>query len=173
MMNDEISNAPVTKANLLRFIAQKWQPLQAYIGTLNEQQLTELTDAAGWTVKDHLIHLHVWESGVRGLLEGQPQWQGMGLDAAAWDKDTDEINAIIQQRHKDMSLAEVQQTLAQGHQRLLDTINSLEDTDFVRPYNTYDTQATQTKPVIDWLVGNTFMHYHEHQPWIEAIVGQA
>src|SRR5690606_989482 len=165
--------APVTKANVLRFIARGWDDLQGYLATLTEAQFTQPTDAAGWTVKDHLIHLAVWEDGLRDLLSGGSQHAGMGLDAETWSQSNDRINDVIQQRHRALSLADVRRISAESHARLLAQINTLEDADLTRPYRSYDTQTDEEQPVIGWIVGNTFMHYAEHKPWMMAITQQA
>ena len=169
-IDPQIANSPVTKANALRFIARSWDDLQAYLATLTEAQLTQPTDAAGWTVKDHLIHLAVWEDGLRSLLAGGSQREGMGIDEATWLQGNDPINALIQQRHRALSLADVRRVSHESHAKLLAQINTLADADLMRPYRTYDTQTDEEQPVIGWIVGNTFMHYVEHKPWMMAIV---
>lgn len=171
-MNDEIINAPVNRANMLRFIEQGWNAMHAYLSTLSEAQLTTPKDAAGWTVKDHIIHLAVWEDGVFALLEGTARWKGMGLDEATWDGDIDEINAAIQQRYRDMPLDQALQTWRRSHERLVSKIEALTDEDLLRPYRHFQPDSDEERPVYGWIVGNTFGHYHEHKPWMEAIVNQ-
>lgn len=162
----------INKANLLRRIEKGWNDFQAYLGTLSDVQLTEPADAAGWTAKDHLIHLAIWEEGVIALLEGQSQRAGMAIDQATWQRGEDAINAAIQKRYHDLPLDEVRQTLRQTHERLLAQINSLVDDDLLRPYRHYQPDSDREQPVVAWIVGNTFEHYAEHRPWIAAIVGQ-
>ncbi|MBC8098629.1 MAG: hypothetical protein H7Y11_04245 [Armatimonadetes bacterium] len=54
-----------------------------------------------------------------------------------------------------------------------DTINGLTDADLMRPYQYYATDSTREDPVIRWIVGDTFEHYAEHLPWMQAIVDRA
>jgi uncharacterized protein (TIGR03083 family) len=162
----------ITIASLLRRIEHGWNDLQAYLGTLSEEQLTKPTDAAGWTVKDHLIHLAIWEDGVYALLEGRSQREGMEVDEATWRQGIDAINAVIQQRYHDLPLGEVLETFRVKHERLVSRIKSMTDDDLLRPYRHYDTASDREQPVVGWIVGNTFEHYAEHKPWIAAIVGQ-
>ncbi len=97
-------NPEVTTAELLSRMQEGWESLQAYIKTLSPQQLTEPTDAAGWTVKDHLIHLAVWENGVDAALSRDNRAARMGLTPEQWASDDyDIMNAVIQQAHKDMT----------------------------------------------------------------------
>lgn len=161
----------MTKAELLQHMQQGWNDFNAYLKTLTPEQLTRPTDAAGWTAKDHIMHIVVWEDGIDALLSGTSRRERMGLDQATWDsRDFDQMNAVIQQCHKDKSLAEVMQTFQTVHQRLIAKIETLTDADLQRPYKHYQSDSTADKPVIGWVKGNTYEHYAEHRPWIAAIV---
>ena len=54
-------------------------------------------------------------------------------------------------------------------ERLIDEIASMSDEDLMRPYRYYEFASMEDRPVVGWLVGNTFGHYDEHLPWIRAI----
>ncbi len=161
----------VTTVEMLRRIGNGWDDLQAYLKTLSEAQLTKPTDAAGWTVKDHVMHLAVWEDSINALFKGESRPGHMDIDAETWEGgDYDKINAIVQQRYRDRSWEEVQQALRDVHQRLVQKIQSLSDGDLVRPYSYYQPDSTDDRPVYGWIVGNTYAHYAEHIPWMDAIV---
>jgi uncharacterized protein (TIGR03083 family) len=162
----------ITIADLLGRIENGWNDFQAFLGALSEDQLTKPTDAAGWTVKDHLIHLAVWEDGIYTLLDGQSQRAGMEVDEATWKQGVDVINAVIQRRYHDLPLDVVVQTFRQKHQRLVSKVRSMTDDDLLRPYRHYDTASDREQPVVGWIAGDTYEHYAEHRPWIAAIVGQ-
>lgn len=158
--------------NLLNDIAAGWGKLQVFITTLSEEQLTGPTDAAGWTVKDHLIHLAVWETGLYGMLHRQHRWQAMEVDQALWEaRAVDQVNAAIQQRHRDLPLRDVLRTLRAGHERLVAHLQTLTDDDLQRPYSYYQPGYDVDAPIINWVRGNTHNHYAEHMPWMAAIAG--
>ena len=144
-----------TKAEALEAMQTGWDEFNAYLDSLSEQQLTQPTDAAGWTAKDHVIHLAVWEAGVIGIFAGQNQMRTMGVDdPEAWEKgDWDAINAVIYAQNKDLSLAEVRQRFRDIHERLLALVQSLTDEDLQRPYNSYLPDSPDTDPG------------HEHRWW--------
>src|SRR5690606_39158975 len=120
----------VKKAELLKRINEGWDKLQAYIATLKPEQLTEPTDENGWTGKDHLIHLAVWEDGIDALLNKQIRHQRMGLADGMWgNAHVDVINAHIQAQHRDKSLETVEVERLASHQGLIQTIESLSDED--------------------------------------------
>jgi hypothetical protein len=165
-----VGEPTVTVEGLLNSIQKGWDKLNAYLGTLSEEQLTQRKDGGGWTVKDHAIHLAIWEDGMYALLERLMRVEYMGIDEATWETgDNDTINAVIQQRYKDLTWQDVQQKRQQIHQRLIDKIASMSDEDLMRPYRYYEFASMEDRPVVGWLVGNTFGHYDEHLPWIKAI----
>ena len=164
----------ISKTELITNMQEGWNNLQTYIDTLSEAQLTQPTDAAGWTAKDHLIHLAVWADGVAALLDKQPRREHMGVDAESWEsRDFDRINAVIQQQHKDMPLDEVHTALREAHQRLYGKAQAMSEEELNRPYNTYEPGSSQNKPVVLWIISDSYDHYAEHIPWIDAIVKSA
>ncbi|MBI1258773.1 MAG: ClbS/DfsB family four-helix bundle protein [Chloroflexi bacterium] len=162
---------PSSVPNVLESIKAGWDTLNTYLDSLSDTQLTHLTDATGWTVKDHVIHLAVWEDGIYALLEHRSRVEQMGIDDATWERgEINEINGIIQQQYHNLAWAEVQQKRQQIHQRLVDKIASMTDEDLQHPYRDYEAASTEDEPVLSSIAGNTFGHYAEHQPWIERIV---
>jgi uncharacterized protein (TIGR03083 family) len=171
-MATSVDQTPFSKGELLRRMRAGWDDINRYLNTLTEEQMTKPTDAAGWTVKDHIIHLAMWENGMTGLLNRQPRWEAMGVDKETWEKhDTDGTNAEIQRRYHSMPLAQVLQTFQDSHRGLVAKIESMDEADLLKSYGAYEPPETDDqRPVWHWIVGNTFMHYYEHRPWMEAIV---
>jgi hypothetical protein len=160
-------------ANFLAALQAGWDDLDAFLTRLSERQLTQLTDAAGWTVKDHVIHMAVWEDSMNALLEHQSRQQRMGIDDDTWENgNTDQVNALIQQQHKNLAWDEVQHQYQAIHQRFIANIQALADADLLRPYGDYDSTWDSRDPVLASLVGNSFGHYAEHRPWMETIANQ-
>lgn len=161
----------MSKATLLAKIQQGWDDFHIYLNSLSEEQLTTPTDAAGWTAKDHVMHLAVWEDSIIALLDGKRRDEAMGIDKAMWKRhDFDEINAVIQLRHQAKPLAEVLQAFDEVHQRVLARLEALTDDDLHRPYNYFQVGSSNEYPVIGWITGNSYEHYEAHTPWIKAIV---
>ncbi len=79
-MDDMVSS----RVELLQNIDAGWNRFYGYLKTLSDEQLSTPTDASGWTVKDHLTHLAIWEDGIYGLLMGHSRREQMGIDEATW-----------------------------------------------------------------------------------------
>ena len=167
-MTDE-SHDKITTAELLARIEAGWKALEAYLATLTPDQMTAKTDAAGWTVKDHLIHMAKWEYGMVALVDGGSRLEAMGIGDAAWDVGIDNLNALIQKRNKDLSLDEIFEETRAIHSAVTARISQLADADLLRPYKHYQPDSDRTEPVVGWLIGDTYEHYEEHLPWMKAI----
>jgi hypothetical protein len=170
----EIMEIRATTAEMLSRVNEGWEKLQNWLSTLTDEQLNNTTDAAGWTVKDHLMHLAVWEDGIEALLQKQSRHKRMGLPDGVWGNyDVDDINAMIQQAHKDKPAAEIRSLSNEIHQRLVSTIASMTDDALNLPYKHYAPDTDREQPVFGWIVGNTYEHYAEHLPWMKTIAEKA
>jgi hypothetical protein len=99
---------PRTVAEVLERVHTTWAALHEAIAGLSDQQLTQ-PGPEGWSVKDHLAHIMVWDSVPIAVLRGEPQHRAFGLDRDAYDRidSVDQLNAIIYEQFKGVPLAEV------------------------------------------------------------------
>lgn len=170
-MSEEV--LPQTKADLLTQMARGRAALEQALGQLSEAQLTRPGPNGGWAIKDHLAHLAAWERGIAALLQRRPRWAVMGLDEAAISNyDEEGVNALIYQQNRDRSLAEVLTDFHEAHRQMLAALDDLSETELFKPYSYYTggEAGDNPRPIIAWIVGNTYEHYAEHQAWIEAML---
>lgn len=158
---------------LLREIETSWNELQGFIASLTEAQQTEPTDAAGWTVKDHLMHIAKWEEAGTARLSGTSKRESMEVAPEIWEQGDDPINAVIQERYQDLPLHEVLEFLHQSHERMLAKLNSMTDADLRLPFSHYQPDSTYDRPIIWMIIGDTIEHYRDHLPWMAAIAENA
>src|SRR5262245_52108399 len=108
----------LTRDNLLTELDSTWDTFLTYIESLTPDQLTRPTDAAGWTAKDHVMHVAVFDKAARAILEGKSKREAVEVPLDVWETDEDDpINDFIQKRHHDLPLDEVMQTLRQNHEQ--------------------------------------------------------
>jgi len=163
----------LTRENLLRQMDLIWNKLQTFLASLTDEQLTRPTDAGGWTVKDHIIHLALLENAQVSLLEGKSRREVLDIPIDIWEgPDDDAINAVIQQRYHDMPLDQVMQTFRQTREHTLKKLDTMTEADLLLPFRHYQPNSTEERPIIMWLMAETVEHYHAHMPWIAAIVGK-
>jgi hypothetical protein len=163
----------LSRESLLREIQTSWNELLRYLNSVSEEQLTIPTDAAGWTAKDHVIHLAVWESAAHAMLEGKSKREFLNISPEVWEQDDDPINAVLQERYEEMSIAEVIWTLHENHERLMKKLNSMSEADFQLPYSHYQGQSSESRPIIDYVHWDTVNHYGQHLDWIRTIIENA
>ncbi|MFN8380000.1 MAG: DinB family protein [Anaerolineae bacterium] len=174
-MSDSADLSRMTVSEFLEKLDAAWAELQAFIASLTPEKLTGPTDAAGWTVKDHLMHIVVWEDGgVNALLDGESPHTRMGIDEATWTgRDFEVINAAVQQHSREMSLSDVLDALNHSHVECRRHIAAMSNADLQRPYRDFFPVSESANPIVWWLEGNSTGHYEEHLPWMRAIVENA
>lgn len=176
-MDEQLTDAesqplPKDKSQLMERIREGREALQAIIGRLSEAELTTPGPPDGWSVKDHLFHVAVWERSLTALLQGRPRHAAMGVDAEAYFRGADAINALVYQRNSGRSLSEARAEFEQSHSDLLDVLDGLTNEDLFRTYSHYQPDEPgedSGAPIVGWIAGNSYEHYFEHQAWIEAL----
>ncbi|MGC4108139.1 MAG: maleylpyruvate isomerase N-terminal domain-containing protein [Thermomicrobiales bacterium] len=174
-----MSEAPNPKRmdDLLEANERAGTALHDLIARHTEPDLITASDLAGWTSKDHLIHLAVWERGVmHALRDGWPEWQGAGVSeqvyVARYDDDFFSINELIRRQHVDWTLDDVLAELQRVHEAMQETIRQLGEEGLRRPVGDFRGDDTDF-PVIDWISGDAWDHYDKHRGYIAVILGEA
>ena len=165
---DDYTRPPGDKAELLARIDLEWSRLERAFSALSDAQL-EVIDEGGWSVKDNLAHLTAWEQLMRlAYLGNLPAHKAMQVDREVYESlDEDGLNEVIRQRNHDRLASEVIADLRRTHQQVLADLNSRSFTDLMAPL--YDDDPDQ-RPVLGWVIGNTYEHYREHRLNIEKLV---
>lgn len=165
-----MSDQLFSKQKLIEKIEDGWKKFHLFIVQYDYIQLTQPKDAAGWTAKDHIIHLAIWEAGIVALLKRESRLVAMGIDQHTWEKGLDTVNDTIFKGHHELSLNDVMAQFNHTHTLLVNMLSEMSDEQLLLPYKYYDPASRKQRPIFWWVMGNTFQHYKEHQPWIKALI---
>jgi uncharacterized protein (TIGR03083 family) len=159
---------PQNKAELLRRIDDEWAALERLIESLTEEQMSK-PDASGWTIKDNLAHIAIWEEFMRlHHLHNLPAHEVLDIDEGMYERgDEDEMNDIFWQRSKNRSASDVLFELRQVHEQMLVDLAQMSFADLMKQHYPDDPEAS---PVLCWVIGNTYEHYQEHRLTIEKFI---
>ncbi len=162
----------MTKTQLLERIQTSWEELMGALVALDDATKERVAPASGWSICDHLFHLAAWEQGIAYLLSGRSRTGGMGITAEQWrDLTMDQINELVHESGRGRPAAEAMATLRMAHQEMLDALAGLDDADLQRGYSTFDSQSKENgRPIIGWIIGDTYDHYEEHLGYIRAML---
>ena len=164
-----------SQVDLLDRIESAWEELNVVINGLDEAQLARVDDETGWSVADHLNHLAAWERGIAYVLTGRPRAEGMGVTQEQWVGLTmDEINDVIHDQGRQRGAAAAPANFRDAHAAMLDALEGLGDADLQRGYTTFDPQdEPDDRPIIGWIIGDTYDHYAEHLGYIRGSLSRA
>ena len=146
--------------------------LSEFLDSLSESQATNPKDAAGWAVKDHVLHLVPWLRSMIWVMNKRPKVDGMGISKEQYAQGFDVVNDIIFQREKHRSFYDARWQLHRCYSEFMSLLMSLPNEAVLQPFKSYQTDSDKTDPVIFWLWGNSGGHFYEHLPWMKAIINQ-
>jgi len=162
---------PQSVAELVARIEVAWNEFDGQIARYPDDVITGPTDAAGWTIKDHIAHLTAWEASVVGIIrDGKPQNETMRVDRDLWDADDlDAINEQVRLQTANDSLARVMEARKATHRDLLTVLDAITLEELRQPWTDGVGDSANAPTILQKVIGNTVEHYPEHGEWITAI----
>ncbi len=153
---------PLEKSALLAHIRASYDRFQARLAPLSEAQLTTPGALGTWSIKDVLAHLTAWHE--MGAKEYQAVAQGR-QPLIEPEGDVDQVNARLIEPYRTQSLAQVQVAFRTAYQQVVAALESLSETDLFEEdrFPWRDGHA-----LWEGVAYNTFAHYDEHGPMIQA-----
>lgn len=155
-------------------VEKAWSELSDLVATLGSDGLA-MRDGNGWSVRDHLAHVAAWEMSALGILQGKNRIAIMGISGVGWNVEA--MNNAVWELHRHQTDAEVMAYCRDAHDGLIAALSDLSDSDLQLPYSHYqpdvDIGPDGSRPVADWIGGNTYEHYAEHVGWIGQLVKES
>jgi hypothetical protein len=174
MTMTDTKTIPENKAELLAYDKQQWQAFVDCTEALADAQWTGLTDANGWSVKDHVMCVVSWTRAEIALLQyGTPLRESQGMSQELWDTwNFDLWNEHVRQQWINDSLATVRAERDRVFAKLIEVLSGLSDEDFARPAADFGYTWEEGKSLLSVLTAYHGDHFEEHRGYIEAIVAQ-
>ncbi len=168
MDSGHFPNDPQDKTELMERIHRAWYALERTISNLSDTQLT-VPEPGGWNIQDNLAHLAAWEQILMQChLHKHPLHEALGISAQARQElGENGINALIYERSQKSPVSEVLTTFRHTHQQLLAELEHLSFEDLLKPR---DADDPEKRPLLGWVIGNTYEHYQEHRSNIEKLI---
>lgn len=114
---------------LIVSINRAWQDLDTFLTAITPSQASK-RDQGGWSVKDHVAHLAVWEDSVAVLFRGGRRHEALAIEEPFYTAASfDEINEVIRVRLEGIELHEAIRTLEGVHHQLMGYVSTLRDAD--------------------------------------------
>ena len=171
----ENASAITTKQDLVAHTTTAWNALVGYVDGLPSEQWTGPKDAAGWSVKDHISHVTLWDRAVIAALRHQvPMQETLGISETAWSAGSfDPMNEEIRHLAVGESVDRVKADRDATWSDLVTLIDELSEEQLTRS----GTEAGLAvgsgpldEPVLQVLMDYWGGHYGEHLHDIQAIV---
>jgi hypothetical protein len=156
----------MTKEKILQRITSERGKLDGTLSRLSARQMAEEEVEAGWTVKDILAHITVWE---RRML----RWMNETLDGIkpdmlpdgmTWD-DLDRWNEETYLEDKNRPLKEILLEYSSALPKILEIVEKASEEELISPERFAWRKGT---PLWEMVASNTFWHYGEHREQIEG-----
>ena len=164
-----------TKQELIDHTGSAWEEFVTYVDGLTAEQWTAPRDAAGWSVKDHVSHVTLWDRAViRRLRHNVPMEETLGISAGAWAAESvDPMNEEVRR----LALVDaVDRVCADRDVTWIEVVSLLEDLSEEQLARSGEEAglAVGTDPlsgsVLTVLASYWGDHYREHLEVIKAIV---
>jgi hypothetical protein len=157
---------PTDKTELLETMQSSYAAFEALLAPLSETQLTAPDVSGEWSIKDILVHLATWQGRAAEILEAAQRNEQPQLNPPIkTDEEMDRFNDATFAANCSRPLVEVKQNFHVSYQRLQAAVEALSENALFDPQHF---AWTKEQPLWRTAEGDTFGHYQEHAPIIEA-----
>ena len=155
---------PKTKAELLQFVQDGRIQLTTLIDQIPEKRMLEKGVETDWSIKDILAHITAWEAKMCAVF-AEIQVSDAPPDWPATNEAVDELNASFYADNQNKRLAQVLVEFAASYPEAVAATEAMSEDNLFNP----DRFAWRAERPLWYIVaGNTFGHYWDHIPNIEA-----
>lgn len=161
---------PNTKAELLHRIRDRHADMEQLLSSLSSAQMRAPELDAGWSVQDSLAHIAAWEKILLDMAGKYQRGESVILWAPGFEivgdngqEQMNRYNAYLFEQNRDRALTDVLDDFRETFMQIVALIESLSDAEI---FDANHFPARNGRPLITFIVGDTYEHYDEHIGWI-------
>jgi hypothetical protein len=167
----EYDEMPTRADEVLEDVHAARAEIEAIIEQVSPEQMTQVTDDGGWSIKDHLIHIAEWQTRGIGVIEGVASWESLNIDEDTYQSnDIDSINDIIFNRNQNLDLRDVLVAFRKSQERVIMTLEQMNEDDLER--SSPDHIRDQYPRLIDLIEANFAGHDRDHVEDIRQLANE-
>jgi len=152
-----------------------WAVMEASLADLNEQQLTQICDDNGWSIKDHLAHIAHWEEVLLMMFLGIPFEETMRIPYGKYPVFED-VNEDMRRQWADFSSTAILSRLRRVHQQLMGKLSPLSVDDLQAPVKQFFSNMwipeNEDRKMEEFIQAHTDSHYRDHAAWINQMAAR-
>jgi hypothetical protein len=163
---------PTDAQSLREYTSARWNAFVEYTDGLPDAVWEGPTDAAGWTVKDHVAHVVLWDESLVGLVRDRvPRRETLNVSDLAWNAGGyDLMNEEIRFQTERDPVSTVKARRDAGWQEIEALVASFTDEDLQRPASAFGLMYGSNGTLLETLVDDLGVHYDQHHQYIRSIV---
>ena len=171
-----IMSGKITPNNqLVVGIEVDWAALEASLADLTEQQLAQICDENGWSIKDHLAHIAHWEEVLLMMFLDIPFEDTMRIPYGKYPVFED-VNENMRRQWVDFSSTAILSRLRRVHQQLMAKLSPLSDDDLQIPIRQFFSNLwipeIEDRKMEEFIQIHTDSHYRDHTAWINQMTAR-
>ncbi|NIM92543.1 MAG: ClbS/DfsB family four-helix bundle protein [Anaerolineales bacterium] len=159
----------ITKSTILESIKTERKRFDATLSALSNDQLIIPEFDRGWSVKDILIHIVVWEQRLIHRLEAIAQGEDSpSFPSDITSDDIDRLNKEDYEKHREDPLEDVVLQSQKSFQQVLEAVEAISEAALIDPDRSTE---GENHPLEELVAPDTYWHYREHREQIEGRFG--
>jgi hypothetical protein len=166
------TSLPTDAQSLREYTRERWRAFVEFTDSLPDDVWEGPTDAAGWTVKDHVAHVVLWDESLVGLVRDRaPRRETLKVTDLAWNAGGyDLLNEEIRFQTERDPVSTVKARRDAGWQEIEALLASFDDVDVQKPGSAFGLMYGSNGTLLETLVDDLGVQYDQHHQYIRAIV---
>lgn len=158
----------MNKNELIEKITQSRDDFLELLDPFSEEEMLAPSLPNGWSIKDVLVHLMLWEAELIKLLF-QAQQGRVPQTALISDESDEAVNARWYATHKDRNLEQALKDFDLIRDQTIRRVEAFSDTDLTNPRRF---RWSDGKPLWQWVLSSTVEHEEEHAPDLRKLISE-